>query len=89
MFKKPQYCNPQAVETIRYYDVANFVADIQVPVFMSFGYNDTTCPPTTSYSVMNEMNCPVISLIIPDSYHFMYPEQKEAAVSWALKLLRK
>lgn len=89
MFRKPQYCNPKAIETIRYYDVANFVADIKVPVFMSFGYNDTTCPPTTSYSVMNKMTCPVTSFIIPDSYHFMYPEQREAAVSWALKLLRQ
>ena len=89
MFKKPQYCNNKAVETIRYYDVANFVSDIKVPIFMSFGYNDTTCPPTTSYSIMNTMTCPITTFITPDSYHFMYPEQREAAVNWALKLLRK
>jgi cephalosporin-C deacetylase len=89
MFKKPQYCHPKAIETIRYYDVANFVTDIKVPVFMSFGYNDTTCPPTTSYSVMNKMTCPITPFIVPDSYHFMYPEQREAAVSWALNLLHE
>ena len=51
------------------------VTDIKVPVFMSFGYNDTTCPPTTSYSVMNKMTCPITPFIVPDSYHFMYPDQ--------------
>ena len=86
---KPQYCHPKAIETIRYYNVANFVTDIKVPVFMSFGYNDTTCPPTTSYSVMNKMTCPITPFIVPDSYHFMYPEQREAAVSWALNLLHE
>ena len=45
--------------------------------------------PTTSYSVMNKMTCPITPFIVPDSYHFMYPEQREAAVSWALNLLHE
>ena len=30
---------------------------------MTWGYNDDTCPPTTSYIVYNVLNCPKEALI--------------------------
>ena len=37
---------------------------------MTWGYNDDTCPPTTSYAVWNTLNCPKESLIAPINEHW-------------------
>ena len=36
------------VRTMAYYDVVNFARQIACPTYMTWGYNDDTCPPTTS-----------------------------------------
>ncbi|MDB5262699.1 MAG: acetylxylan esterase, partial [Adhaeribacter sp.] len=36
---------PEKINTIGYYDVANFAQLVKVPGFYSWGYNDETCPP--------------------------------------------
>ncbi len=37
---------------------------------MTWGYNDDTCPPTTSYIVYNVLNCPKEALITPINEHW-------------------
>ena len=44
---------PEKVDTMAYYDVVNFAMRVECPVYMTWGYNDITCPPTTSYIVWN------------------------------------
>ena len=34
------------------------------------GFNDNTCPPTTSYIVYNVLNCPKEALITPVNEHW-------------------
>lgn len=41
------------IETSKYYDVVNFARLIKVPGLYSWGYNDATCPPTSTYSAYN------------------------------------
>ena len=48
---------PAKVETMAYYDVVNFARRITCPVYLTWGYNDNTCPPTTSYAVWNVLQC--------------------------------
>ena len=39
---------PAKIRTMAYYDVVNFARRIKVPVYMTGGYDDNTCPSTTS-----------------------------------------
>lgn len=61
---------PEKVATLEYYDVVNFARRISCPVYMTWGYNDDTCPPTTSYIVWNILTCPKESLITPINEHW-------------------
>ena len=42
-------------QTMRYFDPANFAPMIKVPVFMSCGFIDTTCPPSGIYAAYNSL----------------------------------
>ena len=48
----------QAVETLQYFDVVNFARLLKVPTFMSWGYNDDTCSPTSVWAAWNEITAP-------------------------------
>ncbi|MBQ6548647.1 MAG: acetylxylan esterase [Prevotella sp.] len=61
---------PEKVETMAYYDVVNFARRITCPVYLTWGYNDNVCPPTTSYIVWNLITAPKESLITPVNEHW-------------------
>ncbi|MGN0282303.1 MAG: acetyl esterase Axe7A [Prevotella sp.] len=61
---------PDKVKTMAYYDVVNFARRITCPVYLTWGYNDNTCPPTTSYIVWNLITSPKDSLITPINEHW-------------------
>lgn len=44
---------PSNISTMAYYDVVNFARKVKATTYMTWGYNDNTCPPTTSYAVWN------------------------------------
>ena len=60
----------EKVETMAYYDVVNFARRITCPVYVTWGYNDNVCPPTTSYIVWNLITAPKESLITPINEHW-------------------
>lgn len=62
---------PQVIETLGYYDVVNFARRVTCPVYMTWGYNDNTCPPTTSWIVWNTLKCPKQSYITPINEHWI------------------
>jgi cephalosporin-C deacetylase-like acetyl esterase len=74
---------------IQYYDVVNFARQIKVPVFYSFGFNDVTCPPTTTYAAYNVINAPKTLFLKKEIGHREYPDQWEMAWDWMLKELNK
>ena len=40
---------PEKIKTMAYYDVVNFAKFIKADTYITWGFNDDTCPPTTSY----------------------------------------
>ena len=61
---------PEKVATMAYFDVVNFARRITCPVYLTWGYNDNVCPPTTSYIVWNLITAPKDKLITPINEHW-------------------
>lgn len=68
--KNPEDATPEKIRTLEYYDVVNFARHLKCPVRMTWGYNDNTCPPTTSYEVYNAISAPKESLLTPINEHW-------------------
>jgi cephalosporin-C deacetylase-like acetyl esterase len=76
------------LKTLQYYDVVNFARQIKVPVYMTWGYNDNTCPPTTSYIVYNILTSPKEALITPINEHWTSEITERGHLDWILKHLK-
>ena len=70
MNRQHNMLTPQKVQTLQYYDVVNFARRIECPVYLTWGFNDNVCPPTTSYIVWNLITAPKESLITPINEHW-------------------
>lgn len=89
MFRKnPQDATPEKVNTLAYYDVVNFARHLSCPVRMTWGFNDNTCPPTTSYEVWNVISAPKESLITPVNEHWTTEETEHAHFDWLKSQIR-
>lgn len=78
----------QAVETLRYFDVVNFARLLKVPTFMSWGYNDDTCSPTSVWAAWNEIKAPKDLDITPSSGHWRFPASQEKCWEWMQRQLK-
>ena len=88
-FKKESGAYSEAcMKTLPYYDVVNFARHIQVPVYMTWGYNDNTCPPTTSYAVWNVLTSPKESLLTPVNEHWTSDATDRGQMEWMRKHLK-
>ena len=67
-----------------YYDVVNFARNLKCPVFMTWGYNDNTCAPTTSYAVYNVITAPKEALLTPVNEHWTSDTTERAIHRWLL-----
>ena len=72
----------QAVETLQYFDVVNFARILNVPTFMSWGYNDDTCSPTSIWAAWNEITAPKQKDITPSSGHWRFPASQDKCRKW-------
>lgn len=89
-FKEKDYADAvirKKEEVIAYYDAVNFARILDKPIFISFGYNDMVCPPTTSYAVYNSILSPRTFIPAPETEHYNYPELWREAWVWGEKLL--
>ena len=80
--------NDRTLRTMAYYDVVNFARHVKADVYMTWGYNDDTCPPTTSYAVWNTLTCPKEALITPINEHWTSDETERGQMEWMLKRLK-
>ena len=78
-----------AAETLQYYDVVNFARRLRCPVFFSFGYNDDTCSPTSTYATYNEITAPKKLAVTPTSGHWRFPETNDEAMEWMKLKVKK
>ena len=87
--RKAGILSPEAVRTLSYYDVVNFARHITCPVRMTWGYNDNTCQPTTSYAVWNTLSCPKESLVTPVNEHWTSEQTERGHCSWLTSHLKQ
>ena len=78
----------QAAETLQYFDVVNFARILKVPTFMSWGYSDDTCSPTSVWAAWNEIQAPKVKDITPSSGHWRFPSSWEKCWAWMKKQLK-
>lgn len=85
----PGYFQKEAAEahaaerrTLAYYDVVNFGRLLRCPVFLSFGYADDTCCPTSVYALRNVIKAPLRVAVTPYSGHWRYGETNDEAMRW-------
>lgn len=79
---------PSNISTMAYYDVVNFARKVKATTYMTWGYNDNTCPPTTSYAVWNTLNCKKESLITPINEHWTSDATEYGQMVWIKKHLQ-
>lgn len=87
-FKTAEQLTSDRIKTMAYYDVVNFAKHITCPVYMTWGYNDITCPPTTSYAVWNSLTCEKDPLITPINEHWTSEETEYSQMLWIKKHLK-
>ncbi len=78
LFRDEKMRIPLLMENFRYFDVTCFARKLTAPVYMTLGYNDVTCPPTSTYSAYNVMTAPKTLQVNPQSDHVVtVPEMWE------------
>ena len=86
LFHKDDASVKQALETVRYFDVVNFARILTVPVYMSFGYNDLTCAPTSTYACWNSLaSSHKKLLVVPETGHWRYSYQWKTGWDWMMQ----
>ena len=73
---------PDCLKTLAYYDVVSFARHIEAQTYLTWGYNDNVCPPTTSYAVWNTLSCPKESLITPINEHWTSDATDRQQMEW-------
>lgn len=73
---------PEKIETMAYYDVVNFARQLKVPTFITWGFNDDVCPPTTSYAVYNVISSEKEALITPINEHWISATTRREIMNW-------
>jgi cephalosporin-C deacetylase len=79
----------EKLNTVKYYDVVNFARLLKVPGMYSWGFNDETCPPTSTYSAYNVITAPKQLYLALETGHWTYPEQNEITNNWMVSQLKK
>ncbi len=79
---------PEKLRTMAYYDVVNFARFVTADCYLTWGYNDDTCPPTTSQAVYNVLDCPKEALITPINEHWTSEATERAHLDWIRRHLK-
>ncbi len=88
MFRNKAEASSERMKTAQYYDVVNFARNVKIPGLYSWGYNDVTCPPTSTYSAYNMIPGPKELVLFQESGHWTFPEQVQLRTSWVIARLK-
>ena len=90
IFRGKKNATKERIEACGYYDVVNFARHLTLPMWFTYGYNDLVVCPTSMQACYNAVTAPKEVLLVPQSRHYTYPEQRKARQEWLLeKLLQK
>jgi cephalosporin-C deacetylase-like acetyl esterase len=78
----------QKILTMSYFDVVNFAKRVKADFFMTWGYNDNVCPPTTSYIVWNLVTAPKEALVTPINEHWTSETTNRRQMQWIKQRLK-
>lgn len=78
----------EKINTAGYYDVVNFARQLKMPGIYTLGFNDETCPPTSMFAAYNVITAPKELLIVPETGHWTFPEQREKLNDWMVNKLK-
>ena len=87
--KPSPQATPEKIATTGYYDALNFARRIKVPCFCSWGYNDETCPPTSTFAAYNVITAPKELVLALEMGHTQAPDQTDRANAWLLAQVKK
>lgn len=82
------HATEEKIATTAYYDAVNFARRIKAPGIYTWGYNDTTCPPTSMYSAYNSVTAPKTLLLALETGHSNISEQWTVLNDWMLSQLK-
>ncbi len=71
-----------AEAVLPYFDVVNFARILAVPTFMSWGYSDDTCSPTSVWAAWNEIRAPKLKDVTPTSGHWRFASSQQKCLEW-------
>jgi len=74
------------IATTAYFDAVNFARRIKVPGHYGWGYNDETCPPTSTFSAYNVITAPKTLDIFKEMGHPRVPGLTGVECEWVLKV---
>ncbi|MDR3220163.1 MAG: acetylxylan esterase [Dysgonamonadaceae bacterium] len=80
---------PNEVETLAYFDVVNFARRVKAPGWYSWGFNDTTCPPTSMNAAYNVIPGEKELKVYLNTGHWTYPEQRAVGDAWLKEYCEK
>lgn len=78
----------EKINTAGYYDVVNFARLVKVPGIYTLGFNDEVCPPTSMYAAYNVITAPKELYVVPETGHWIYPEQNQKLTNWLTEKLK-
>jgi hypothetical protein len=82
-----RHATPDRIRTTSYYDTVNFARRVKVPGFYIWGYNDETCPPTSTHAAFNVITAPKTLALELEQQH-SYPEEQNLAIyAWVDEVL--
>ena len=87
--RSPGMLTKEKIGVMAYYDVVNFARHLKCKTRMTWGYNDSTCPPTTSYACWNVMTCEKEPLITPINEHWTSEQTEYSHYEWIRDNLRR
>ncbi len=79
-----RHATPEKIATTSYYDTVNFARRLKVPGYYSWGYNDETCPPTSTFAAYNVITAPKQLLLALELGHESIPEQSHKLTRYVL-----
>lgn len=75
---KPERSWATTLRTMSYFDALNFASEIQCPVFVGLGLQDTVCPASTIFAVYNRVQGPKEYRVYPHAGHDLAATGHEA-----------
>ena len=88
LFQDPANRTMEKLDNFAFYDVVNFARRVKVPGIYSWGYNDETCPPVSTYSAYNVITAPKVLTLQVETGHWIAPDQNARIMRWLGEYLK-